>query len=100
MNEKVLECIYAAVDEANEQRAGEPPIAKEPATPIHGGGSELDSLGLINFVVAVEENVERELGVVVVLGDDRAIDHDPSPFGSIAALAAYVELLLAEQTAA
>lgn len=97
MNQKVVECIYAAVDEANLDRDGKPPIEKTLNTPIHGAQSGLDSLGLINFIVAVEENVERELGVAVVLGDDRALEQDPSPFESIGALAEYTETLVSEQ---
>jgi acyl carrier protein len=97
MNDKVVECIYAAVDEANLDREGEPPIEKALDTPIQGSESGLDSLGLINFIVTVEENVEREFGVALVLGDDRALEQDPSPFESIAALAEYTETLISEQ---
>ena len=94
MNGKVVDCLYAAVDEVNLERTGEPLIEKALDTPIHGSASELDSLGLINFIVAVEENVEREFGVSIVLADDRALSQEPSPFASIAALATYVETLL------
>lgn len=97
MNEKILQCIYEAIDEANLSRDGEPPIDKAPDAPLQGPESGLDSLGLINFVVAVEEGVEREFGVAVVLGDDRALDQDPSPFESVRALAAYTETLIDEQ---
>lgn len=97
MNQKVVECIYAAVDEANDERDGKPPIDKSPRTPIHGDASGLDSLGLINFVVAVEENVEAAFGTPIMLADDRALSQDPSPFDSIEALTGYVEQLLREQ---
>lgn len=99
MNKRVLACIYAAIDEANLDREGAPPLEKSPSTPIHGENG-LDSLGLINFVVAVEENLEREFEAMVVIGDDRALDRDPSPFGTVGALATYVEILLKEQGAA
>jgi len=95
MNQRVLECIYAAIDEANLEGL-DPPMGKAPETPVHGNGSNLDSLGLINFVVAVEENVEQAFGVSIVLGDERALDLQPSPFDSVAALADYVETLLGE----
>jgi acyl carrier protein len=97
MNKKVVDCIYAAVDEANRDSDGGPPMERSLDTAIHGDGSGLDSLGLINFIVAVEENVEREFGVALVLGDDRALDAEPSPFESVGALAGYVETLLEEQ---
>lgn len=100
MDDRIVACIYAAVDEANEERDGKPPIAKSPETSIHGDASGLDSLGLINFVVAVEENVEREFGRPILLADDRALTREPSPFDSIAELGAYVEELLQEQEGA
>jgi len=99
MNEKVLRCVYAAIDETNAERPDLPPLEKSPDTPIHGSASEFDSLALINFIVAVEEGVERELGVPIVLSDDRSLSRDPSPFESIATLVDYVDGLLSEQLA-
>lgn len=96
MNQKVVDCIYAALDEANLSRNGGPPIVKSPDTPIHGTASGLDSLGLINFIVAVEENVEREFGTPIMLSDERALAQEPSPFDSVRELAAYLDILLAE----
>jgi acyl carrier protein len=97
MNEKVLECVYAAIDEANEDRQDLPPLEKSPETPIHGTESGLDSLGLINFVVAVEEGVERDLGVAILLSDDRALAQEANPFETVETLVAYIDLLLSEQ---
>jgi acyl carrier protein len=94
MNDQIIACLYAAVDESNRDRPGEPEMAKSPDAPIHGADSVLDSLGLINFIVAVEENVEREFGVELVLADDHALERESSPFQTIATLADYVEELL------
>lgn len=97
MNEKVLQCVYAAIDEANEDRQDLPPLEKSPETPVHGTDSGLDSLGLINFVVAVEEGIERDFGATIVLSDDRALSQEPSPFERVGTLVAYIDLLLSEQ---
>lgn len=97
MNDRVAQCIYAAIDDANLERDEGPLLKKSPETPIHGDASGLDSLGLINFVVAVEEQVEIAFEVSLVLSDDRALAQEPSPFDSVASLAAYVEMLLEEQ---
>jgi len=97
MNEETLGCVYAAIDEANEDRDGLPPLEKSPTTPIHGTASGLDSLGLINFVVAVEEEVEKRFGAEIVLSDDRSLSAEPSPFESVGALAAYIDVLLGER---
>jgi acyl carrier protein len=99
MNERVLACIYAAIDEANEDRDGDALLEKSPETPIYGVDSGFDSLGLVNFIVTVEEGVEREFGETIVLGDDRALSHEPSPFVSVRALADYIDVLLSEQRA-
>jgi len=97
MSEEVLECVYVAIDEANEDRQDRPPLEKALETPIHGTASGLDSLGFINFVVAIEEEVERAFGVAIVLGDDRALSREPSPFESVRTLVEYVDVLLSEQ---
>jgi acyl carrier protein len=98
VNERIVQCVYAAIDEENLQRDGDsPPMEKALATPIHGTASALDSLGLINFVLAVEENVTRSFGVPIVLGDDRALSQELSPFRSVEALAGYIEDLLEER---
>jgi acyl carrier protein len=96
MNEKILDVLYEVIDDTNRERKGETPLAKEPGTALYGSASELDSLGLINFVVATEEKVESEFGKQIVLADDRALSQEPSPFSSVEALAAYIEVLLKE----
>lgn len=97
MNEKVLACVYAAIDEANEDRQDLPQLEKSLETPIHGTASGLDSLGLINFVVAVEEEIDRDLGVTITLSDDRSLSQEPSPFESVRTLVEYIDVLIAEQ---
>jgi acyl carrier protein len=96
MNGKILSCVYEALDEGNEERReqGLPPLDKSPATPIHGTESGFDSLSLINFVIAVEEGLERDFGVPIMLSDDRALSQEPSPFETIQTLVAYIEALL------
>lgn len=98
MNEKILECVYAAIDESNEDRQDLPPLDKSLDTRFYKVENGLDSLGLINFLVAVEERVEREFGVVTALSDDRALSKEPSPFESVGALVEYIEELLGEQS--
>lgn len=95
MREAILTCIYAALDEINEDRE-DLRLDKSLDTPIHGSASDLDSLGLINFIIGVEERLERDLGTTVMLSDDRALSQDSNPFESVASLTEYIELLLSE----
>lgn len=95
MNDRVLQCVYAAIDEANEDREDHPPLEKSLATPIYGAESGLDSLGLINFLAAVEEGIERDIGVIVALSSEQTLAKEPSPFDSVRALVEHIEELLA-----
>lgn len=96
MEKRIVACLYAAVDEVGRSNTG-PALAKSPDTALFGGSGELDSLGLVNFIVAAERAIGNEFGTPVMLADDRALSHEPSPFRSIGALADYVEVLLSEK---
>lgn len=98
MHDRIVECLYRAIDDVNRERPGEPPLEKSPEAALYGSSSELDSLGLINFIVAAEQKVEAEFGTSLVLADDRALSQDPSPFRTVGALADYIEELLSEQS--
>jgi len=92
-----VQCVYAAIDEANEDREDLPPLEKALDTELFGPKTGLDSLALINLLVATEEGIERELGAAVVISDDRAFSRSPSPLRTVRTLVEYIEELLAEQ---
>ena len=95
-DEKVLEAIYRAVDEVNLMLPEGERIGKSADTELIGSGSEIDSLTVVNLVVETEQVVEEEFGTPVILSDEKAMAAEPSPFGSIGALAKYIETMLAE----
>jgi acyl carrier protein len=96
MNERILESLYAAIDDVNRERPSDRLLAKASDTALYGSASDLDSLGLVNFIVAAEQRIDEAFGRSLVLADDRALAQDPSPFRSVGALADYVEVLLRE----
>lgn len=95
--EVILSSVYAAIDEANAMRMGHEQLPKSVDTPLIGSGSQLDSLGFVNFVVALEMNLEQQTGVVLDLADARALSQDNSPFRTVGALTEYIALLLEER---
>ena len=105
MNEQVLDStsgsiyssIYRAVDRLNQTRDGAP-LTKNPGTSLFGENGQLDSLGLINLIVAVEEQIEDDFGTPITLADDRALSQEMSPFRTFESLAGYIQLLLKEKT--
>jgi D-alanine--poly(phosphoribitol) ligase subunit 2 len=96
MREQIVESLYAAIDETNRQRPAGAPLPRALDTPLYGSSSALDSLELVNFIVAAEQKIDAAFGTSIVLADDRALSQDPSPFRSLGALADYVEVLLKE----
>ena len=60
-----------------------------PDTILFGPDGVLDSLGLVSIIVALEQAMETEYGVLVTLADQRAMSRERSPFRSVRALAAY-----------
>lgn len=95
--QQVIDAVFAAVDAVNAQRRDKPPLAKDLGTVLYGSGSDVDSLGLIELVVAVEEQVEEQLGLSVTLVDERALSQEVSPFSTMGTLVDYVVQLGEEQ---
>ena len=68
--DKVIKVIYKALDEINEQLPKEKRLTKSPETQIFGNGQGLDSLGFVNFIVAIEQGIEKDFGVNVVMAEN------------------------------
>ena len=92
----VTSMIYAALAEHFEQIDSDQPVPRSPETVLFGENAVLDSLGLINVVVAMEEKIIDAFEKDVCLSDDRAISQPESPYRTVDSLARYVVLLLGE----
>jgi acyl carrier protein len=66
-------------------------------TSLFGRNGILDSLSLVSLIVGVEQGIEDELGVSVVLADEKAMSQKHSPYRTIGALAEYASGLIKEQ---
>jgi acyl carrier protein len=91
---KVIELLYAAVDDLNLQLRKDARLEKSPATALTGDGGRLDSLGLLNLLVFTEQRIETAFGASVMLADDEAMAKEPSPFRNLDALADHATALL------
>jgi len=85
---KILELVYAAVDEVNQQLRRAQRLEKNEDTAISGQGGHLDSLGLVNLVFATEQQVEQEFGVSLNLADGASATLNP--FQTIGSLVDYI----------
>ena len=94
--EKILEAVYRAVDWVNSELPPNHQIVKAPETRLYGPQALLDSLSLVNLIVATEREIEDAFGVSVLLASDRAMSQKRSPFLTIGSLASYIQELLVE----
>lgn len=96
LEERVLACIYTAIDEVNKLREVSP-IRKEPSSVLIGRLGQLDSLGLVNFIVTLEQIVNEKFSTHVTIADERAMSQRSSPFLTISSVSNYLTELLREQ---
>jgi hypothetical protein len=90
IQDQVTSAIGRAIDDVNAQLPSSSRLSKTPETILFGREAGLDSLGLINFVVALEKHVEEGCGRAVSLSTPEVMLADDSPFASIRSLHNYL----------
>ena len=91
MNQIVQDIILDSIREINEFRDEEDRIALSGDAVLMGDGGTLDSLGLTNLIVAIEERVENDLGKSIILFDEAIFDEGANPFETVSTLATLIE---------
>jgi hypothetical protein len=69
MNNTSQRILEKAINRLNEVLPPGEELPNDLKTPIMGEGSPLDSMGFVNFLVALEEELESQAGVKTVLAD-------------------------------
>lgn len=92
--EKVTNLLYEAIKEFNSENSYN--LNQSLETVLFGEKSPLDSLGLVNFIVAVEEKIEDDLDLTLTLADEKAMSERNSPFRTIQAFRDYILKLVEE----
>ena len=90
--EKVNEIIFKCVDETNIEDGTN--ISKDLNIILMGTDSEIDSLGLVNLIVVIEEAINIEFDVSITLADEKAMSQTSSPFKTIESLVEYILKLI------
>ncbi len=94
---QVMDVIFDAMDEYNELQPDGPPLEKSADTVLFGESGTLDSIGLVNLIVAVEQRLEETCGVSLTLADEKAMSRKTSPFRTVQTLAEYAATRLQEE---
>jgi D-alanine--poly(phosphoribitol) ligase subunit 2 len=96
VSQDVVDAVNRAVDDLNEILDEGERLGKSPEVALIGKDASLDSLGLVNLIVLVEEKVQERFGVSITLVDERAMSQSKSPFRTLGSLAEFVEEQLTE----
>ena len=96
MGGKIINLIYKSVNELNEQTDHDLKLKKSTNTVLFGSKGEINSLGLVNLLVIIEQNIEDEFDISITIADERAMSQKHSPFRAVGALVDYINMLLNE----
>jgi acyl carrier protein len=94
---QVLEAIYDVIDELNESRPPSERIARAEDAMLFGSVGPLDSLGLVNLIVSLEQRLTDQVGSDVTLVDEDTLARQDQVFRTVGTLAGFVEDRLATQ---
>ncbi len=89
--------LYPVIDEMNPLRPPDQQLEKSPQTVLYGSEAVLDSMGLVTFIVSVEDRIEDLTEVRLTLASEKAMSRRQSPFRTVGALSEYVQELLEGQ---
>ena len=97
MIDNIYKSIYKSIDEVNSQMSKDEQLIKSPDTVLYGESSLIDSIGLINIIVTVEQNIEDDFEKSITLADQKAMSQKQSPFKTVESLAKYIQILIEEK---
>jgi len=97
MIDNIYKSIYKSIDEVNSQMSKEEQLIKSPDTVLYGESSSIDSIGLINIIVTVEQNIEDDFEKSITLADQKAMSQKQSPFKTVESLAKYIQIIIEEK---
>ena len=89
--EQIAQLIFNAIDEVNQLLPEQEWLVKSIDTVLFGNKGKLDSLGLVNLIVDIEQKIEEAFEIPITLADERALSQKRSPFRTIGTLADYIE---------
>lgn len=97
MRSKILNIVINAVTSINSLLEVKIPIENGDDCELYGLNGAMDSLSLVTLIVSIEEGIESELGISVILANEKAMSQKRSPFRSVRSLVDYIEVVISEE---
>jgi len=96
--EQLRQILFSSLEMANNAREEDAQIPISNDTALYGSDGYLDSMGLVAFLIDVEEGL-MNAGFQISLSDERAMSQTRSPFKNIQTLTDYIQTLITEKAA-
>lgn len=93
--ENIQKIILEALEMANNMRDEGEEIPVSADTELYGSAGHLDSMGLVSFLIDVEEAL-MDMDINISLSDERAMSQSNSPFRNVLSLTDYIATLISE----
>lgn len=98
--DQIAESVLRAIDNLNPQLPDDRQLERSLTARLFGREAPLDSLGLVNFIVAVEEQLSDDLDLTITLANEKAMSRKTSPFRSVDVLIDFVMEMQSDDMAA
>jgi len=92
----IQQIIFDALEMANNTREDDEQIPVSEQTEIYGTNGHLDSMGLVAFLIDIEEAM-MDNGLEITLSDEKAMSQTRSPFRNVESLVDYITSLTTEE---
>ncbi|OGT06651.1 MAG: acyl carrier protein [Gammaproteobacteria bacterium GWF2_41_13] len=97
MKDKITAIVVESVEELNATLDNEVDTTFAEKALLYGGNGMLDSIALVSLIVIVEEKIQDELGVDIILANEKAMSQRHSPFLTIGTLSNYIKTLVEKE---
>jgi hypothetical protein len=97
MKKNIDQMIYSSLDEVLNELNLKNEFKKEASTEIYSGDGLLDSLGLVTFLVSLEQKINDAYKINITIASDKAMSMTNSPFSTIYSLSNYLQKLIEEK---
>ncbi|MEW6599505.1 MAG: hypothetical protein AB1499_00900 [Nitrospirota bacterium] len=89
-SEKIIQVIFEAIDELNEQLPKEERLEKSLNKVQFGSGGNIDSLRLVSLMTTLEQKIEEQFGITIAIFDHLASSENDNLFNTVASLADFL----------
>ena len=94
MKQDIIDVIIETIKDFNEDLDEKDKLPIELNQPIYGNESSLDSLGLVSFIICLEQAIENKFDQAISLADEKAMSQKSNPYENINALTNFILSLL------